>query len=635
MAAIMFTDIVGYSSLTQSNESLAIQVLAKHREVLRPILKTFGGREIKTMGDAFLVEFDSALDAVKCAIEIQSSLHAYNATAEKERQVLLRMGIHLGDVIHEGSDVLGDAVNIASRIEPFADPGGVCVSSQVRDQVANKSEHNLVSLGEKHLKNISAPVTVYKVEMPWEHSESAVNLDRRRVAVLPFISISQDPNDEYFADGLTEELIGRLSILKGVEVIARTSVMSFKKQEKTASQIGRDLHVGTLLEGSVRKAGNRVRVTAQLIDAASEGHLWTENYDRDLEDIFAVQTEVAEKVASSLEVRLTAENRKTVQKETTASPEAHSLYLKGRYYWNIRTKEAIAKAIEYFKLSVDQDPNFAAGYSGLAMCYLVMGRNQLADPSEAFPMAKEYTRKALELDPDLAEAHVCLANSMHYYDYDPMGAEREFRKALELNPSYATAHQWLAHCLVQQGRIEEGYSEISKAKELDPLSRIINLNLGDALFFQKRYDEALAQFNALKVMDPNFAFLYPSLAEAYKVTGRFEEALVAADSYGTISKRPLETKLIKAQILAAAGSIAEARRLLLEVEADYKKEAVSPFKIGEAHYLLGEADACFAWMNRAYDEHDPMVMVMKIEPQLASLRDDPRFVALQKKVGLA
>jgi adenylate cyclase len=630
----MFTDMVGFSALTQSNESLAIEVLTKHNEVVRPILHSFKGREVKTIGDSFLVEFESALDAVRCAYEIQTILRIHNLTAGPERRMTLRIGIHLGDVIHEGKDIFGDAVNIASRIEPLAEPEGICVSSQIHDQVINKFEHRMVSLGERSLKNISSPVIVYKMEMPWEGSQTA-DLDRRRIAVLPFVSISPDPNDEYFADGLTEELIGRLSVIKGVEVIARTSVMSFKKQNKTASQIGRELHVGTLLEGSVRKAGNRIRVSAQLIDSGSEGHLWMENYDRNLEDIFGVQTEVAERVASSLEVKLTEKNRRMMQRETSTSPEAYSLYLKGRYYWNIRSKEAVLKAIEYFRLAVDQDPSFAAGYSGLAMCHLVLGRNQMADPNEEFPKAKEYTKKALELDPDLAEALACLANSMHYYDFEPKGAVKQYRRAIGLNPSYATAHQWLAHSLVQLGDLEEGHSEIMKAKDLDPLSRIINLNVGDSLFYQKRYDEALVQFSKLKEMDPNFTFLYPSLAELYQWLGRYDEALETADTFERLSKRPLESNLIRSRIYATMGNRTESSRLLSEVEAHYKKEAVSPLKIGAVYSILGEIERCFEWMNRAYHERDPMVMVIKIEPELDRVRHDPRFLALLENVGLA
>jgi len=634
LAAIMFTDMVGYSALAQTNESLAMEALSKQNDILRPLFRRFRGTEVKTIGDSFLVEFESALEAVKCGFEVQSALHDYNAGVARERRLPLRIGIHLGDVIHEGSDIFGDAVNIASRIEPLAESGGICVSSQVRDQVSNKFDRRFVSLGEKLLKNISAPITVYRLEMPWENAPAG-DLDRRRVAVLPFVSISPDPNDEYFADGLTEELIGRLSLLKGVEVIARTSVMSFKKQEKTASQIGRDLRVGTLLEGSVRKAGNRIRVTAQLIDANSEGHLWMENYDRNLEDVFAVQTEVAERVASSLELKLTPESKKLMRQGSTGSPEAHALYLKGRYYWNVRSKEAIDKAIEYFELAVEQDPDFAAGYSGLAMCHLVLGRNQLGDPGVEFPKAKEYTKRALEIDPDLAEARACLANNMHYYDFDPKGAEKEFRKAIDMNPSYATAHQWLAHCLAQQGRLDECLAEISKAKELDPLSRIINLNLGDALYYLRRYEESLAQFGKLKEMDPSFAFLYPSMGSLYGIQGRYDDALEAVERYGEISKRPLETKLLTANVYAMKGDSDDARRLLADVEPNYENEALSPFKIGVVHYLLGETDKCYEWIETAYERRDPNIMTMKIDPELSRLRDDPRFRAMLERIGLA
>ena len=410
--------------------------------------------------------------------------------------------------------------------------------------------------------------------------------------------------------------------------------MNYKKEKKNASQIGTELKSGTLLEGSVRKAGNRIRVTAQLIDANTQGHLWMENYDRNLEDVFAVQTEVAERVASSLELKLTPESKRLMRQGSTGSPEAHALYLKGRYYWNVRSKEAIDKAIEYFVLAVEQDPGFAAGYSGLAMCHLVRGRNQLGDPGVEFPKAKEYTKRALGIDPDLAEARACLANSMHYYDFDPKSAEKEFKRAIELNPSYATAHQWLAHCLVQQGRLDEGLVEIAKAKELDPLSRIINLNFGDALYYLGRYDESLAQFDELIEMDPNFTFVYPSLGNLYKVQGRYEDALNAADRYGELSKRPLETELLKADVYAMKGDPDRARRLLADVEPDYEKEALSPFRIGVVHYLLGDTDRCYEWIDRAFERRDPNIMTMKIEPDLSRLRSDPRFRAILEKIGL-
>ncbi len=315
LAALMFTDIVGYTALTQKDEPLSLRLLEEQRKIVRALLPNHAGKEIKTIGDAFLIEFASALEAVRCAFEIQKALHESNRKRSPENQVLLRIGIHLGDVLHNQNDVYGDAVNIASRIEALAVPGGICLTEQVYAQIKNKFEHPLVSEGSKTLKNVTDNIEIYKVVLPWDRQPvSEMSLDRHRIAVLPFASLSPDPNDEYFADGLTEELIARLSLLKGLEVIARTSVMNYKKKEKNANQIGKELRAGTLIEGSVRKAGNRIRVTAQLINSNTEGHLWAESYDRKLEDIFAVQSEVAESVASSLHLRLSDLDRKNIDR---------------------------------------------------------------------------------------------------------------------------------------------------------------------------------------------------------------------------------------------------------------------------------------------------------------------------------
>ena len=290
LAAVMFTDIVGYSSLTQKNERLALELLEEHRKIVRPIIARHNGREIKTMGDAFLIEFGSALEATDCAIDMQKSLRDYDQCSTAERRIRLRIGIHVGDVVQRQSDVLGDAVNIASRIEPLAEADGICISQQVYDQIRNKIDRSIEDLGPHQLKNIDYPINVYRILPSWEDSAIAqVRLDRKRVAVLPFLNISPDPNDAYFADGLTEELMARLSSIRGLKVIARTSIMRYKGTSKSAGEIGKELKSGTVLEGSVRKAANRLRVTAQLIDTTTEEHLWAQNYDRDLEDVFAIQ----------------------------------------------------------------------------------------------------------------------------------------------------------------------------------------------------------------------------------------------------------------------------------------------------------------------------------------------------------
>ena len=301
LEAIMFTDVVGYTHLSQANESLALELLEEHQRLLRPTFIAHGGTEVKTMGDAFLVEFRSALDAVVCAVEMQERMADRNSATAPSRKLEMRIGIHVGDVVHGAEDIYGDAVNVASRIEPLAEPGGVCISQQVFDQIRNKTEFKIDKVGEVRLKNVDLPLGVYKISTGASRGSGDEPAGPRdRLAVLPFVNISPDPNDEYFADGLTEELISKLSEIKGLKVIARTSVMSYKRKEKKVSEIAAELGVGSIIEGSVRKAGDRIRISVQLIDPHTEEHLWSSNYDNKLDDIFAIQSDVASRVAASL-----------------------------------------------------------------------------------------------------------------------------------------------------------------------------------------------------------------------------------------------------------------------------------------------------------------------------------------------
>lgn len=408
MAAIMFTDMVGYTALGQKNESLSLALVEEQRKLVRPILGRHNGKEIKTIGDAFLVEFPSALDAARCAYDIQRATREANVSLPGESKIHLRIGVHLGDVIEYQGDISGDAVNVASRIEPLAEDGGVCLTAPIYESVRNKIDVSLLSLGRKVLKNISEPMEVYRMEMPWG-TKLEGELDSKRIAVLPFVSLSPDPNDEYFADGLTEELIDRVCHIKELAVIARTSVMNYKGAKKNASQIGRELKAGALVEGSVRKAANKIRVTAQLINANTEEHLWSSKYDRDLEDIFAVQSDIAEKVAEALKVELLPTERRAVGKKPTESTEAFTLYLKGQYYLNERTREGIQKAIGYFEEATKKDSKYARAYIGLAHSYIILENWAYMPPAEASAKWMAFTTKALELDDSLPDAHVTLA----------------------------------------------------------------------------------------------------------------------------------------------------------------------------------------------------------------------------------
>jgi adenylate cyclase len=437
LAAIMFTDIVGYTALGQRNESLSLILVEQQRNLIRPILRNYNGREVKTMGDGLLAEFSNALDAVRCAYNIQRATREFNISVADEQRIHLRIGIHLGDVVEShGGDISGDAVNVASRIEAITKEGGVCLTRQVYDHVQNKFELQFESLGEKTLKNVSAQIEVFKMIMPWEDETigSTARLDRRRLAVMPFVNMSPDPGDVYFADGLTEELISTISNIRELTVISRTSVMKYKGGTATVAEIGRALKVGSIIEGSVRKSLNRARVTAQLIDVNTDGHIWSRSYDREMNDIFAIQSEIAQQVADALKIQLVASEKREVEKKATANPEAHTMYLKGRYFWNERTKEGVDKALKYLEEAIKLDPKFALAYSGLADCYTIYADWFWMDPNEAFPKARDYDLKALEIDSNLAEAHASLGIIFNSYDGNWQESEKEFKRALELKP---------------------------------------------------------------------------------------------------------------------------------------------------------------------------------------------------------
>src|SRR5437870_8202839 len=336
----MFTDMVGFTSLSQKNEALGLELLQEHRRLLRPLFPKHNGREIKTIGDSFLVEFASALEALRCAFEIQQLLNELDVNRPPEKRILLRVGIHLGDVVHSEKDVQGDAVNVASRIEPLASPGGITITEQVYHQIRNKFEFPFVSLGQQSLKNVHDPVEVYRVVLPWEMQLSnEPSLEKRRIAVMPFTNISPDPRDEYFADGMTEELISTVSKIGELRTISRTSAMRYKGTKMSLREIAGELNVGVVLEGSVRKIGNSLRINVELVDVERDEHVWSQSYNRELAEVFAIQSDIASKVADALQVHLLTRERQSIEKKATDNIEAYTLYLKGLHYRSARSEE--------------------------------------------------------------------------------------------------------------------------------------------------------------------------------------------------------------------------------------------------------------------------------------------------------
>jgi len=630
LAAVMFTDIVGYSSLTQKNERLALELLEEHRKIVRPIVALHNGREIKTMGDAFLIEFESALEATHCAIDLQKTLHDHNEQSIVERRVHLRIGIHLGDVLQRQSDVLGDAVNIASRIEPLAEADGICISEQVYDQIRNKLDCPIENLGPRQLKNIDYPIDVHRIL--WEKDETvSVSLDRKRIAVLPFLNISPDPNDAYFADGLTEELIARLSTISGFKVIARTSIMRFRGTSKSVGEIGKELKSGSVLEGSVRKAANRLRVTAQLIDATTEEHLWVQNYDRQLEDVFAIQVEVAQNVADALKTQLLDEEREHIEKKPTEDIGAYTFYLKGRYYWNERNKESLERAIKYFEEAIKRDPQFALAYSGLADCYIVLVDHSYLPPNEGYPKARQAATRALELDNTLAEAHTSLASILNT-DWEWTEAEREFKEALRLNPNYPTAHHWYSIHLMTMGHLDEAIKEAKAAQELDPLSPQIHAYAGILHFCARHYDSAFEEFDRSLELDPNSVAAHEYRCYVYLLKSMFEEALTEMQL--VLQFFHMSTANVRAftgAVYATAGRIEEAKRIIRECEEKSAHEYVDPKWLVWAHSRLGNKDRAFGWLEKAFEAHRFTPFEVKLDPRFDGITSDPRFDELMKK----
>ena len=455
------------------------------------------------------------------------------------------------------------------------------------------------------------------------------------LAVLPLENLARDPEQEFFADGMTESLITTLAGIAALRVISRTSVMQYKGVRKPLPEIARALDVDAIVEGSVLRAGERVRVTVQLIEAATDRHLWAQSYERDVGDTLGLQGELAQAIAAEVRIKLTPREQDRLGGLRPVNPRAYEDYLRGRHAWNNRTAPELRRAVELFKQAIGADPGYAAAYAGLADAYNILAEMGTVPPLEAASRARAASTRALELDSRLAEAHTSHAFTRFFFDWDWEGAERSYREAIALNPSYATAHQWYAELLVSQGRFEEALAEGKRAEALDPLAFILGTTVGDVYFFSRRYDEAIEQLRRLIAMEPTFAPARNDLARALAQNGRPEEAIEEYLAAAELSEGDPRSHAGLGHAYALAGREDDARAVLELLIQRSRSHTVSAHAIAVIHMALGEHREAFEWLDRACREHDRAMVWIKVHPRLDPLREDPRFAEVLRRVGFA
>ena len=639
LVAIMFADMTGFTAMMQEDEARAKILRNRQQQTLESLIPAHNGIIVQFFGDGTLSIFDSAIDAVKCGIEIQKEL-------QNEPKVKLRIGIHSGDVVYDTKGLYGDCVNIASRIESISVPGAVLISDKVFDEVKNQNEIKTIPLGSVNLKNVKKPVEIHAISnegliIPTAAQIGVKTGSDKSIAVLPFINMSANTEHEYFSDGISEEILNALTHVDGIQVTARTSSFSFKGKNEDIRQIGAKLGVANVLEGTVRWSGKKVRINVQLINTIDGYHLWSEVYDRELEDIFEVQDEIAAKIVGRLKENFAiTEKKESIVKPPTENLEAYNLYLKGKYYWNKSNPEDIMRAVKTFEEAIKLDPNFALPYCSLSYCYSFLGSSGLMPPAAAYPKAKDCTLKAIELDPNHAESHLSLATIKFYHNWDFEGAELSLNKAhdLGLNSSlFNQVHGWF---LIAKGDFEKAIEKIQQALTLDPLSLPLMSTLGDAYSFAGRFEEGLAQYDKLIEMEPNFRRGFEGRGMIYLAMGENEKAVKDFEQYHKLVGHPLKGLSSLGHAYAASGRTDKALEVVEKLKLREENEPGVLLHMDYAFLYTGmkEYDLAFHYLNKTYEQRMGIAclgMIFCIRyPMLKELKSDPRFKELIQKMGL-
>ncbi len=634
LAAIMFTDMVGYTALMQEDEEKAKFLRDHHRKVMEDLVLVHQGKIIQYFGDGTLTIFGSAIEAVLCALDIQKEL-------SKDPKVNLRIGIHLGDIVYDDEGVYGDSVNVASRIEAAAVGGSIFISRKVYDELANHKEIKAVSLGYHEFKNVKVPIEVFALtneglSVPEVSKMSALSSSKKEsIAVLPFVNLSSDAENEYFSDGITEEILNALAKVDNLFVTSRTSSFAFKGKNVDIRDIGKQLGVKSVLEGSVRKFGNRVRVTAQLIETKNGYHRWTETYDRDIKDIFEVQDDIAKSISKKLLENLSFDTKKSASVKTpTKNLDAYNLYLKSAHFWKRWTPHDVKKSLDYLEQAIKLDENFAQAYSALSGCYVYLAAFGQIPASIAYPKAEQYAFKALELDSSLPDSHLSLA-MVNFFNWKWDESYKSFIKTLELNPNSETAHQYFAYYMMAIGNTKKAVAESEKALEIDPLSIPINASLGDTYLHCGLLDQAKEQYLKTLELDPSFRAAINGLGWNHYFLGEIDEALEKFKLSEKLIGNPAMSNSALAFIYARMGNQTELEKSLEKIRKREESEKNVSFSFDYAIINLGlkNYDKVFEYLNKAYDEKIGGLIFIRGR-QWKEIQDDERFKVIIRKMGL-
>ena len=605
LTAILAADVVGFSRLMGADEAGTLADLKNIRTTfIDGKIGEHQGRIVKVTGDGILVEFPSVVNAVACAAEIQQGMRERSATAPTNRRIDLRIGVNLGDIIVEGEDIYGDGVNVAVRLESIAPPGGITVSQVVRDQVGNRLTLSFADRGEQQLKNIEKPIRVYDILLDQPVDAAAMNFkpdDRPSIAVLPFNNMSGDPEQEYFSDGITEDIITDLSKISGLFVVARHTSFTYKNKSVKVQQVGQELGVDYILEGSVRKAGTRLRITGQLINAKDGGHVWAERFDRDLTDIFAIQDEITEAIVQQLKVKLLSQEKQSIERAPTDNVEAYTYYLRGRDFLHQRgtSKRHLVLARRMFAKAVELDPNFARAYAGMANCDTLLYTLYQVDISPEAIL--EMAAKALALDSQLAEAHAARGAALSAArEFDE--ANTEFERALTLDPNSFEGFYWFARHAIIQGKMSRAVELLERASEINPAD----------------YKPAALLINA------------------YRSVGRDSDCKAAARRLLELTERDLalhpddsRPAVLGAGALLELGERDRAKDWAARAQAIENEDPVSLYNLACVYGHLGEAEAAFDLLERAITNGRPFWKNwIENDSDLDVLRNHPRYPQL-------